>query len=168
MNKKQNAIPDKRAKQNIVLELSIILGACVVVYIFSAYYDILERIVEFSKQHENWELDEIITVSIFLVASLAFFSIRRWRELQASERDLIHRNEQLQKALSEIKQLKKIIPICASCKNVRDDEGFWSQVESYIHKHTGTEFSHGMCPECMEKWYPDFIRKKNKGTDKPE
>ncbi len=63
---------------------------------------------------------------------------------------------QLQKALAEVKTLKGIFPICASCKKIRDDEGYWNQIEAYISKRLDAEFSHGICPECAKKLYPDF------------
>ena len=56
----------------------------------------------------------------------------------------------------EINDLKKIFPICASCKNIRDDEGYWHQVESYIHDHFEAEFTHSICPPCRKKLYPEF------------
>ncbi len=62
--------------------------------------------------------------------------------------------QQLQNALNEVKQLRGIIPICARCKKVRNDEGFWMQVEHYISEHSGAEFSHGLCPTCMNEMYP--------------
>ena len=52
-----------------------------------------------------------------------------------------------------------ILPICASCKRIRDKEGNWRQVEGYIHDHTGTDFSHSICPECIQKLYPEFSSK---------
>ena len=64
--------------------------------------------------------------------------------------------EALQKALSEVKTLRGFLPICSYCKKIRDDKGYWSQIESYIHKHTDTEFSHGICPECAQKYFPDM------------
>jgi hypothetical protein len=66
--------------------------------------------------------------------------------------------------LSEIRQLRGIMPICASCKKIRDDEGFWHQVEAYIGDHSEAEFTHGICPDCMHQLYPDFIRKKKAGS----
>ena len=63
---------------------------------------------------------------------------------------------ELQDALAKVKQLSGFIPICASCKKIRDDEGYWSQVETYISKHSEALFSHGICPDCMRKLYPDF------------
>lgn len=64
--------------------------------------------------------------------------------------------EQLQKALREVKTLKGLIPICASCKSIRDDKGYWEQLETYIKEHSEAEFSHGICPECKKKLYPEF------------
>jgi phosphoserine phosphatase RsbU/P len=63
---------------------------------------------------------------------------------------------ELSRALAEIKTLRGIIPICASCKKIRDDQGYWSQVEVYVRDHTEAEFSHSMCPECMQKLYAEF------------
>jgi hypothetical protein len=63
--------------------------------------------------------------------------------------------DELRKALGEIKQLSGFLPICASCKKIRDDKGYWSQIESYISAHSGAQFSHGICPECARKLYPN-------------
>ena len=63
---------------------------------------------------------------------------------------------ELQKALAELKRLSGLLPICASCKKIRDDKGYWNQIEAYIRDHSEVEFTHGMCPECMKKLYPDF------------
>jgi PAS domain S-box-containing protein len=63
---------------------------------------------------------------------------------------------ELQGALAKVKTLSGLIPICASCKKIRDDKGYWNQIESYIREHSGAEFSHGICPDCMKKLYPDF------------
>jgi hypothetical protein len=68
-------------------------------------------------------------------------AVLAWRHLQATE---------------HISALQDLLPICASCKKIRDDKGYWSQVEHYIEAHTKTIFSHGICPECMLKWYPEF------------
>jgi PAS domain S-box-containing protein len=62
----------------------------------------------------------------------------------------------LQEALARIKTLSGLIPICASCKKVRDDQGFWQQVEVYIRDHSDAEFSHGLCPDCARELYPEF------------
>jgi DNA-binding response OmpR family regulator len=62
----------------------------------------------------------------------------------------------LKKAFDEIKTLRGIIPICSNCKKVRDDKGYWEQVEDYIGKHSDAVFSHSICPDCAKKLYPDI------------
>ena len=63
---------------------------------------------------------------------------------------------ELQEALEKVKTLKGMVPICSHCKKIRDDKGFWNQLESYISRHSEAKFSHGICPECMTKFYEDF------------
>jgi len=76
---------------------------------------------------------------------------------------------QLKDALSQVKQLSGIIPICANCKKIRNDEGYWEQVETYIRDHSEAMFSHGLCPDCVRKLYPDMadeiLKKQKKGKD---
>jgi DNA-binding NtrC family response regulator len=76
------------------------------------------------------------------------------RQAEEVREKLIH---ELQDALAEIKTLRGILPICSSCKKIRDDEGYWHQVEVYIRDHSEAEFSHGLCPECAKKLYPEFF-----------
>jgi hypothetical protein len=68
--------------------------------------------------------------------------------------ELERRNSDLEVAMSEVKTLSGFLPICASCKKIRDDEGYWNQIESYISEKSEAVFSHGICPECAEKYYP--------------
>lgn len=63
--------------------------------------------------------------------------------------------ETLQKAFDQIKTLRGILPICMHCKKIRDDRGYWNQVEVYVRDHSEADFSHGICPECIEKLYPE-------------
>jgi hypothetical protein len=63
---------------------------------------------------------------------------------------------ELQQTIDEVKTLQGIIPICASCKKIRDDSGYWQQVEAYVKNHSDAEFSHGICPECVNELYPDL------------
>jgi hypothetical protein len=60
----------------------------------------------------------------------------------------------LAEALEKVKTLQGLLPICAWCKRIRDDQGYWRQVEAYVHEHTGADFTHGICPECLEKQRP--------------
>jgi len=73
------------------------------------------------------------------------------RKLEEQQKeDLI---QEIQKALEEIKTLRGIVPICAHCKKIRDDQGYWDHVETYVSRHTDAQFSHGFCPDCMQKLY---------------
>ena len=75
------------------------------------------------------------------------------------EKQVAERTEKLKKALDEVKTLKGIFPICSFCKKIRDDKGYWNQVEVYIRQHSEADFSHGVCPECAKKHYPEFYKK---------
>ncbi len=70
--------------------------------------------------------------------------------------ELARTNEDLKKALNEVKHLSGLLPICSLCKKIRDDNGYWEQIESYISDHSEALFSHGLCPECMRKLYPEI------------
>lgn len=65
----------------------------------------------------------------------------------------------LQEALAQVKQLSGLVPICANCKKVRDDQGFWDAVETYIENHSDARFTHGICPDCVAALYPKFAEK---------
>lgn len=92
------------------------------------------------------------------------FYIEEELKRQVAERtsELEKTNKELKKALSEIKTLQGILPICSFCKKIRDDKGYWNQLESYIHTHSELMFSHSVCPECMKKQYPYTAAKTDK------
>lgn len=84
---------------------------------------------------------------------------------------------ELRQAREEIKTLRGIIPICSTCHKIRDDEGYWQQVDGYLKEHSEVEISHGICPECVKKLYGDepwfesyqeARKQKDQKTDKPE
>ncbi len=77
----------------------------------------------------------------------------RWQAEQEKDRLILD----LQKALAEIKTLGGLLPICAYCKKIRDDKGYWNQIESYIKEHSEADFSHSICPDCAKKLYPDLM-----------
>jgi C4-dicarboxylate-specific signal transduction histidine kinase len=66
------------------------------------------------------------------------------------------RTADLQQALASVKQLSGFLPICASCKKIRDDKGYWNQIEEYIRDHSEAEFSHSCCPDCARRLYPEY------------
>jgi DNA-binding response OmpR family regulator len=76
------------------------------------------------------------------------------------ERSLRQKNKELSEALAQVKQLKGLLPICMFCKKIRNDENYWQKVEEYLAEHTGADFSHSICPECLEKHYSKYVKKK--------
>jgi PleD family two-component response regulator len=82
--------------------------------------------------------------------------VRTHLELKRAEAERTKLIGELQEALQEVRQLRGIIPICARCKKVRDDGGYWQQVEHYISTHSEVEFSHSLCPACIRELYPDL------------
>ena len=66
---------------------------------------------------------------------------------------------ELKDALSKVRALRGMLPICSSCKKIRNDEGYWEQVETYIGDHSEAEFTHGICPDCSKKLYPQYREK---------
>jgi hypothetical protein len=84
-----------------------------------------------------------------------FQDITPRKQLEREKETLIG---ELQEALARVKVLSGFLPICASCKKIRDDKGYWTQIETYIRNHSEAEFSHGICPDCAEKHFP-FTRK---------
>jgi len=89
-----------------------------------------------------------------------FLAIGIWKWLPKIIEQDKQTKKQLNKAIEEVKILSGLLPICASCKKIRDDKGYWNQIEAYISKYSEAEFSHGICPECAKKLYPDIKRKK--------
>ncbi|MEW6671001.1 MAG: GAF domain-containing protein [Thermodesulfobacteriota bacterium] len=80
-------------------------------------------------------------------------NIKALRDAQEEREKIIMK---LQKALADVKTLSGLLPICSHCKKIRDDKGYWTQIEAYIHQYSGTQFSHGICPECAKKYYPEY------------
>lgn len=91
----------------------------------------------------------------FVIVSVGIFWFEYFR--YHYRKKLETKNKALQNALDEVKTLSGFLPICASCKKIRDDQGYWNQIESYIRTHSDAEFSHSICPECAKKLYADLL-----------
>jgi len=96
-------------------------------------------------------LKEVAEIRVEL--SLAQQEIERRKQVEMENQRLI---DELRQALSEVKTLRGFLPICASCKKIRDDEGYWQQIEKYIQERSEAKFSHGICPECADHLYPEL------------
>jgi hypothetical protein len=106
--------------------------------------------------HESEDLTErleyIITSSVFVCLALI---VPLWIIIKDVSR-LEKTTARLQEALDNIETLEGLLPICANCKNIRDDDGYWQQVEVYIRNNSKVEFSHSICPTCAQKLYPEL------------
>ena len=89
--------------------------------------------------------------------SSAVHIIRDITEKKKSEEERERLIDQLSQALAEVKKLSGLLPICSFCKKIRDDKGYWNQIEEYIGEHSEVEFTHGFCPECAKKMYSEFL-----------
>ncbi|MBI5083586.1 MAG: PAS domain-containing protein [Acidobacteria bacterium] len=113
--------------------------------------------LRFRKKNGEWLWAEGVAFPILLDGQPAFVGVARditARRKAEQERERLV--TELTEALTKVKTLSGLVPICASCKKIRDDSGFWQQVETYIENRTSAEFTHGICPECMDRLYPDY------------
>ena len=76
--------------------------------------------------------------------------------VEARTKEIPLANEKLRAALAEVRQLSGLLPICTNCKGIRDDKGYWNQIEDYISTHTEAILSHSICPKCAKELYPDL------------
>ena len=81
----------------------------------------------------------------------------KFRGLIEAHLELQVRNRELREQFEEIRRLRGLIPICSGCKRIKNDAGYWEQLESYLHLHSEADFTHSLCPECMKRLYPEFI-----------
>jgi hypothetical protein len=137
-----------------LMKNGVFLGA------FEIYYDITEK-----KQG----LERLLLISFIIVIVLALSVLiisvmnvvkekRRLTERKRAEDEREKLIIELQNALAEVKTLGGLLPICSSCKKIRDDQGYWNQLEVYISGHSTAQFSHGLCPECAKKLYPKYFK----------
>lgn len=115
--------------------------------------------IEFIKKNSRVFAAEVSS-SMFVVADMTFVQgfVRDITKRKKTEKEKQKLIKKLNIALDEVNQLSGLLPICSYCKKIRDDDGYWSQLESYISKHSGVKFSHGICADCVKKHYPDFTK----------
>lgn len=108
-------------------------------------------IMGLANKNGDFSDDDASIAAVF--GDLAAIALENSRSLEV----LKEKTLSLEKALSEIRTLKGIIPICAYCKGIRDDQGSWKRLEEYISEHSDAEFSHGICHHCLKKHFPDEV-----------
>ncbi|MCC6142333.1 MAG: hypothetical protein IT368_00865 [Candidatus Hydrogenedentes bacterium] len=150
----------------VLLVAGIVRGSRMAVFFLASWVFLLAGsglmlLLSWSLLSANWVIGSPI-INILFTTSILLWSFEltgRVKGRMAEQRRLLkeqvrERTQELEKALSEVKTLSGLLPICASCKKIRDDTGYWNNVEHYVARHTHANFTHGICPECVEKLYP--------------
>jgi ligand-binding sensor domain-containing protein len=111
----------------------------------------------------HWYQTQLFHAFTLCAFAGALFGAYRWRvrEHRQREKELKRRVDE---AVAHVKQLRGLLPVCASCKKIRDDKGYWNLMETYIQDHSDADVSHGVCPECIARLYPDYAASRTAGT----
>lgn len=121
---------------------------------------------------ENKLLSEEVLTARRAAELTAMLVVEEIRKMESVRKELQEKNLELRQALDEIDTLRDTLPICAHCKSIRDDEGYWEQIEIYLKRHSGTELTHGLCPGCEEELYGETewyqkLKQERQGRQQP-
>jgi len=156
-------------QQSPLLEVLGIIVLAILGAAISYYYDFIEKMYLWSILDESHLIDDLVAFFIVLTFGLTIFSFRRWREEIRKHSELkrlmLEKEKmivELHEANEKIKILKGFLPICSHCKKIRNDEGYWQQLEKYISEHSEAQFSHGICPICAKEHYSELLSEQEK------
>ncbi len=148
----------ERLRSRALRDGYVILGVAAVLYILSATFRVFNTVVIWLYEHQAYQTESLIMVLVFLLLAGVTFTWRRRNELLAeiAERERIE--EERSRLVHQVKTLSGLLPICSWCKRIRDDRGYWNELEAYISSHSDAEFTHGICPDCLAKVQPSSPR----------
>jgi hypothetical protein len=157
----------KMSRQLVIIAVLMLIGMTI--------YEMIKQFM--SPDITIWQSHVVtIVVSTFSATAVSFFILKKHillskevikkknesdelrKELEATVKDL-------EDAIAQVRTLSGLLPICSSCKKIRDDKGYWTQIESYIYEHSDAEFSHGICPDCAKDLYGDLYDEVTMGRD---
>lgn len=130
-------------------DLLVLLFLAVVSFVVLHRTEAFERFAAWSRGNESWQADEILVALAVSALFLALFSWRRWQDLAAE----VARREAAERARD---RLEGLLPICAACKRIRDGGDSWVAVEDFVAARSAAEFTHGICPDCQRRLYPEL------------
>lgn len=144
----------------LIIMIVLLLGSAAAIIFARAMTKPLQDLVRAAGAVGSGDLDHQITVrtrdEIGILADSFRAMVLKRKQAEQGRETLI---SELQEALDNVKKLEGMLPICSSCKRIRDDKGNWNQLEEYIHEHSEAEFSHGLCTDCARKIYPKYFPK---------
>jgi len=131
------------------LDLVALLLVGVLLFVVLVRNEAFENFAAWSRAHEAWQLDEVLVAMALLAVAFGIYALRRWRDLDRE----VTRRESAERATE---RLEGLLPICAGCKRIRDAVGGWVAVEEYVSARTEAAFTHGICPDCRRRLYPEI------------
>jgi hypothetical protein len=129
------------------------------IYWISHEFSILERAYELTGLNQPANLGGALAVFLLFFAYffvLALVAVHKWRQAAEANQRLLEANQELEQTAREINKLRGLIPICAKCNRMKDDQGYWRRVEDYLSARAEVEFTHGLCPACVALLYPQL------------
>jgi hypothetical protein len=141
-----STLPYQTRARNDLVVLALV---GVLLFFVVVRFEVFERFSAWSRIHESWQLDEALVAIALLAFAAALYALRRWQDLK---REVARRH--VAEAVTE--RLEGLLPICAGCKKIRDGVGSWVAVEVYVSARTQAAFTHGICPECRQRLYPEL------------
>lgn len=128
----------------------VLLAASVIMSAVLWKLDAFERFAVWSRRHERWQLDELLVLGAVGSVATSIFAFRRWR-------DSVHEMALRRQTEAGLKRLEGLLPICSFCKRIRNSEGAWIDVETYVMDRADVDFSHGVCAACANHHYPELM-----------
>jgi preprotein translocase subunit YajC len=147
-----------RAFKDCIIIIAASILTSVLVFVLGAF-DIFQQWARNRREWMEWRIHDYVFILVILVVALAIFTLRRWRELRLLEEKHSRLIAELRESLAKVRTLSGLLPICANCKKIRDDKGYWNQIETYIRDRSEAKFTHGICPECIQRLYPDEVQR---------
>ena len=140
-----------------VLALAMILA--LVLWLFDAlwyrlfFQGLLPSSLDPRRTEHDLILRSLASGYVLIFGCVMAITIAQRKRAEREREELI---SQLREALRNVRTLRGLLPICANCKRIRDDQGYWRSVEAYVREHSEAEFTHGLCPDCLAKLYPEY------------
>jgi hypothetical protein len=146
----------------------IVFFLAITAYFVFLKIDLVDFIVSYVDHVRAWEFDALAAAMLLMLVGSFVFILRRRSELitEIDQRTKLQDEQavlinKLEEALTSVRTLRGLLPMCGWCKKIRDDKGYWEHVEQYLQLHTNATFTHGICPDCAEKF------RRNSGTASP-